>query len=367
MRLAALLVVAMVSIAHADSEQDFRTAEEHAMHGDPHALDELEAIGRTRPITPWTDNAWSEAARLAERAGDYARARADLEQVVATTTDTQIARRARGDLARLAAAGGDAWAEVAAEHDRLEARIGADGDPRPALEALEALIARAGGYPRVADAMLAVAHGWEREGELDRSLGWYRRAYTKTHDKRATADLARALIRRDELAEAREHIAELHDPVLVADLNRRADRAGLRHTLRWSLAGLLLALAAAAAITLRIAAGSWRAAARRLVRPPWEVLYFAPVAVLLAIVAGTANPLVARAVRAIAIAGVIVAWLSGVLLEAQRTRGKLALPRVAIHIVLAVLATLSAAFLAVDHDRLFDLLAETWHAGPEPR
>jgi hypothetical protein len=375
---AALIAIAIATAParadDTDAERALHAAQQHAAAGDPHALDELEALGAARPVTRWTDNAWSEAARLAERAGDYVRAQRDLEQVLATTSDAQIARRARGDLARLGGMAGarGEWAEVAAVHDRLEARLGQPGDPKPALAELEALVDAHPGYPRAAGAMIAIARGRERDGDADRALVWLARAVAaappgaeRTH---AQAEQVRALVRHGDLDAARAEIPALADPIVAGELREVLVGAELRRDVRWILAGVLAALAAAGVLALRRSAGSWRAAAHRLARPPAEVLFFAPIAVLLVIVASTGNPLIAGVVRAIAIAGVVVAWLSGAILESVRARrGRVGFPRAAGHAFAAVIAVASAAYIALDRDRVIDLVIETWREGPAPR
>jgi hypothetical protein len=57
-----------------------------------------------------------------------------------------------------------------------------------------------------------------------------------------------------------------------------------------------------------------------------------------------------------------------VILEATRERrGKLAASRVAIHAAIATIAVGAATYLAIDRDRLIDLIVETWRSGPAMR
>jgi hypothetical protein len=208
-----------------------------------------------------------------------------------------------------------------------------------------------------------------------------------------SAELVRSLIRAGELARARDEIARLDvRPVaepsrddaravaepsregrgadarpVAAELRRELARAELHRWLRWGLWGALVALAILAAVGLRRAAGSWRAAVRRLARPPTEVYYLVPIAAVLVVVAATGNPLVARAVRVIAIAGAVVTWISGSILDAVRARGRVRLSRAVIHALLAVVAVGAATYLAVDRDRMIDLVIETWRSGPQAR
>ena len=366
------LVCALAGIAVADADHDaevaLRDAQQRAAAGDPTAIDALEALGGARPATRWTDDAWRAAAQLAERSRDYTRAQRSLAQVIATSDDEQAVRRARGDIERLAAmvgAGGE-WNAVAATHDRLAERIRGPGDPTQALRELETLVRRHHGYPRAAMAMLVLARGWESEGEPERAITWLREASTAasvpTDRMRANAELVRALVRHGELTAARDAIGSIRDPALARQLRAAVDRAKWRRATRWSVAAVLIAIALAAAIALRRSCGSWRSVAKRLVRPPPEVLFLAPIAAVFVAVAQSGNPLVARAVLAIAVTGTIVAWISGAILTGKRGRLGLVL-----HGLLAAAAVACAAYLAIDRDRMIDLIVETWHGGPAMR
>ena len=119
-----------------------------------------------------------------------------------------------------------------------------------------------------------------------------------------------------------------------------------------------------AAGALRRRLGGWRAVGRRLARPPIEVWFLLPFGILLAIVAASGNPLVARAVRWIAAAGVVLAWLSGVVLDAARDRGPLRLRGTLVHVLLVVIAAGAAVYLIVGGLGLLDLVGETWRGGP---
>lgn len=357
----------------------FRSAQERAAAGDPAALAAYEAIGNGRPVGRWTDDAWAEAARLAERGGEFARARHALEQVIALGTDDQLVRRARATLARIASmTGGGRWDAVAREHERLVTEIFGGNDPRAELAELAVLVEREPDYPRVNGARGALARGWEQEGEREVALRWYRAAATAggaEPGRRAHLELVRALLRFDELDAAETEIASLTTGVPVAP-----DGAGLRAVqeqlatarqrawIRWGLRGVMAVLLIVAILSLRRAAGSFAAVARRLVPPPLEVMFLVPLAAVLIIVAYRGNPLVARAVRDIAVGGVLVAWLSGVLLEATRAhRGGLRMARVVIHVVLSMIAVGATVYLALDRDQLLDVVTETWRGGPNIR
>jgi hypothetical protein len=376
-----LLVLAIAARPARADDRDivraFGAAIEQAATGDPAAIDRFEALAAARPITRWTDNAYAEAARLAERAGDFARARRNLAQVVAVGTDGALVARARAALDRLAAAtGGGRWDAVAREDERLLAAAAAGGDPRAALAALEELVRANPAYPRATMLRLAIAWGWEREGEGPRAIAQLQAALAAApaaDRSRAGLELARALIRRRDLGEAASVLDALAagpgaDPPAIAKVRETLAAASARAYLRGVLWLALAAVAACAALVLRRDAGSWRAAGRRLAPPPAEVLFLVPIGLVLAAVARTGNPLVADAVAAICGVGIAITWISGALLEAARARrGAVGAPRALIQAAFAAIAVASAAYLAVDRDRMIDLVVETWEHGPSPR
>jgi hypothetical protein len=377
---AALVLVALARVARADSPvADGETAFRAALAaGD---VDALERVGAARPVTRWSDDAWWEAALLASRRNDFARARTDLEQALAVGTvqqtsglalDEQLARRARLELARLGGLAGSAgeWTAVAAEHERLVAALlHTTGDPRPTLRALEQLARAHAGYPRASSLMLAIAAGWERDGDPGAALGWLakaRQAATTPLDRlHAHAELVRMLTRTGDLDAAAREIAALGQaatPGLVVTLQRELGRARVRRALRWIMVIVLVAIGLAALVALRRAAGAWRAVPRRLLRPPIEALFLVPIAGVLVIAAYTGNPLVARAVRTIALAGVASSWISGAILDGHPGPTR---RRLVIQAALAVVAVGAATYLAVDSGHLINFVIETWRAGPE--
>ena len=170
------LLVCMTGLAHAD-ERAFQDASRRAAAGDPGAIDAFEAAGATRPVSRWSDDAWAEAARLAERARDFDRARRDLEHAIALATEPLVLRRLRADLARLGKLTGDGgWSAVAAEHDRLITEAADGDDPTAELEALERLVRAHPGYPRAPVVRWAIARGWDQEGEPARARATMREA-----------------------------------------------------------------------------------------------------------------------------------------------------------------------------------------------
>ncbi|HEY5921957.1 MAG TPA: tetratricopeptide repeat protein [Kofleriaceae bacterium] len=364
--LAALLLLARIAAAQpADGERSFRDA---STRGDITALEQL---GAQRPLTMWSDDAWAEAARLAVKANDFTRARAALEQVIAIGTDDRLVRRARNELARIASFTGTSGEHtaVAAEHERLAPQLNAGTDPKPALRELERLVRAHPTYPRAPMLMVALAQGWEREGEGDRAIAWLREAQTiatvPADQLRIGAELVRTLIRTGKLAAAEQELDRFAggaSPGIVINLRKDLDRAELRRTVRWLMWGVLVALAAAAVLALRRAAGSWRAALRRLARPPMEALFLVPISAVVVGFALTGNPLIARTVLAIILAGVVTSWVSGAILDGQP---RVRLGRAAAHAGLSIVAILASVYLAVDRGHVIDFIIETWHQGHE--
>jgi hypothetical protein len=356
---ALLCVIALCAVAHADPEHDadlaFHRADDRAIAGDPAALDQLEAIGLARPITRWTDDAWVEAARLAETLGDLPRARRDLQAALAVTTDPLLARRANAALARLTPL--ESWTAVDDAHQALVDRIQRPADdPKLALCELGAIVLASPGYPRALAATLAIARGWERDGDVDAARLWLDRAaqlkLSAADREHVTAERARFELRGGDTAVARTSIAELRDPQLRVQLDHELARAEWRRRFRMISWLVLAAIALAAIAGLVRRRASWRA----MLVPPIEVLFLAPIAAVLIAVAATGNPLVSRAVRVISIAGVVVAWISAAL-------GKTSVVRA----VLAAIAVIAATYLACDHDRMIDIVIETWRSGPVSR
>jgi len=135
-----------------------------------------------------------------------------------------------------------------------------------------------------------------------------------------------------------------------------------RQRLGW-LAGIL-ALAGFLVLTgsLLRAARSARRAARALWPPPSEVVYLAPVSVVLSAAAFTGYAGLGPAVTCISIAGLAAAWLSGAGLAA---RGERRAAAVVVHALAAALIVLGVTYLALLRTQLLDAVIETFRYGPE--
>lgn len=146
---------------------------------------------------------------------------------------------------------------------------------------------------------------------------------------------------------------------LLADVDRGRFRDRL-YLVSWI--GLFAAIAALLAslgeATLR---GGWR---RPALRPPIEVLFFAPIAALIAAISLTTHFAIASAVLWIAIAGLLLAWLSGAGLDLARTRGRAVRARSVVHVLACVVGILSLGYIVLVRDGLLDMIEETMKYGP---
>lgn len=362
-----LALCVLVGAAYGAPEDDYQAASKLAgvPATVPQAIAAFEKLGAERPVSAWTDNAWSEAARLAERIGELARARHAYEQVLAITSDRALRDRARGGLARL---GGARWDEVKREHGKWLAES-LSGNPQEALGQLERLVAEHPDYPDRANLQLAIAHGRELEGESARAIEVLREALAtaEVQDRsRLGFAFVRLATRRGFLDDARTTLDQLAagggDRGVIAKLRARLDTAEHR---AWWRRGMWLGVAGFAALAawlLRRDTGSWRAAGKQLLRPPGEVIFLLPIAAVIGAVAFTGNPLFARAVLGILGGGVIAAWISGALFDARR--GRIGAVRAIVQAVLTVAAIGCITYLAIDRDRLLDLVEETVEHGP---
>lgn len=363
-----LALCLLVTTARAAPEDDYQAATKLATTNAAEAITAFEQLGAIRPVSAWTDNAWSEAGRLAERIGELERARKAYEQVLALTADPRLRDRARGALDRL---GDTRWDAVKREHAAWNAES-LRGDPQDALDQLEQLARDNPEYPDRANIWLAVARGWELEGDADRALELLREPLAKAGPQdRAKLGFAfvRIAIRRGFLDDARRTLDDLTgaDRGVIAKLRERLETAEHR---AWWRRGMWIAVAVFLALAgwmLRREAGSWRAAGKQLIRPPSEVVFLLPIAGVLVAIAFTGNPVVARALLGILAAGVVAAWLSGVLFTLRRLRGPIGAARAIAQSALTIAAIGCVTYLAIDRDRLLDLVEETVEHGPTAR
>jgi outer membrane protein assembly factor BamD (BamD/ComL family) len=335
----------------------------------------FEAVAALDPAGPWADDALAEAAGAAERRGDLAAARRLWRRVLDEHPASRQSRRARARVAAIEKAIGEGgrWLQVAEQHEAiLRASIG-KSDPSAEVEALAALVAAYPDYPRAHEARMWIGDAWMRLGRPGAAAARFQEARERATDPderwRAGKAHGDALAMAGDLDGAeriyRGMLGEGDDLADRALAEALADVAKMRTRSRLVLAawivlaaGLLLALASAWWL-----AGGVRPALRALARPPIEVWFFLPVALVFLGVSMSGNFLVEAAVREILLGGLAITWLGGATLELARRRGRLRLPVVLVHVVATTAVIAAVCYLAVMHDRLIDMLAETWHHG----
>ncbi len=373
-----LVLLALPARARADEGDAFYAAvalEQQGKYAESAAAHE--AIAARAPQDPFADDALIEAARLyEEKLGQPLRAAETYERVVRDYPGSRQAARAERRV------------------QLLREGLGADGRGEPALAAWNDIL---NGFPTrtrraslaLAQQLLAAQPGWilaprvlhwvgeqqQQLGEHEAALASYRAVQQKwpgddwaLRARRSEADELTALGR---FAEAEAVYTSLRGAqpggpyakeLSEAVVRMQAARAHARlETGAW-IALALLVLAAAAG--LRRDTGSLAAAARALVRPPLELIYLLPVAVLLAAAGQTENEAIARATLWLSGAMLVVTWFTGVgIVAARRALGRLPLARVLAHGTGGGAAMLAAAYLIVRRLDLLDFIIHTVRFG----
>ena len=135
----------------------------------------------------------------------------------------------------------------------------------------------------------------------------------------------------------------------------------------WGLLGLAIV-----ALVASLAQALWRHGQglhgrwRHRLRPPFEVLFLAPIGLVIVIASFTAHKAIAPAVVRIMGTGVVLAWLSGAALDALRGSGRSVRVRSMIHIAACAIGIIAISYIALTRDDLLDMLIETVRFGPEP-
>lgn len=99
-------------------------------------------------------------------------------------------------------------------------------------------------------------------------------------------------------------------------------------------------------------------------KPPVEVLYIGPVAVVIVIAAFAIDVLIAPAVIQISVAGLASAWVSGATLDLLRRRERATRVRSIAHVLACGLLVLAVGYIAMTRADLLDMLGETVKFGP---
>jgi hypothetical protein len=333
---------------------------------DPAALaDAVTAIERA----PANADALFAAGRACEdRLVDPARALAIYDRIQRELPDTSVAASARRRAERLRQMIGGGHAAEAADLARLVAN--ADRLPPDDIVARASALATAD-WPGAADAGLWIAEWLRRSGRYAEAQPRYADVVARwPHSPQAATalrggagnaidqhawDLAESLVERLPAATADERIVR---DELADDIAR-----GRRHE-RWYV-GAWLALAATIAALLASLVEVTLRSGRPALRPPVEVVYFTPIAVVLVAVSFTAHRAIAPAVTLICAGGLVFAWLSGATLDRLRVVGRPLRVRALGHIAMCALGVAALGYIALTRDGLVELLVDTVQFGPQ--
>lgn len=363
--------------AHATEETAFYQATDLAAAGrHVDAVAAFLTLVDRSPSDPFADDALAEAARLLdERLGDPLRAAATYERLVASFPASRLARRAAARAQTLRTGAGPGGRDAATLASFQEILTGFSGRPRSeSIARMEALLVESPGFAEAPRARFWLGSQLLSEGRLDEALVAFRAVATDWPQSEwaprarkaegdvllAAGDLDGAVgayraLARDGGSEWTRTVGEAIRRVQVERWRARGVKGA------WVVVGLFLAGMLAVA---RRGRGSWRQAVISLARPPIELWYLLPVALLFVAASLTENGAIARAVAWICAGALVITWLSGAALDAtSAVRPRLA--QALAHAGAAAATMVAICAIAVVRERLVDLLVETIRFGVE--
>jgi hypothetical protein len=240
-----------------------------------------------------------------------------------------------------------------------------DKDRGAALARMESLLERHPDFTLTDRALFWLGNGYAQQRDFARALA----RYTTLEERFPSSEWAlRAKKAHGDLLLARGHVflaralyrqlAATSDP-----LARSAGREGLSDVsifLGRAYVSLAAAILLSFFLVLQLVTG------RKTLRiPPFEAIYYIPVAALFIAAAATENRMIAMATTAIAIGGALIVWLSAAASTARLARGPMAMRERLWRAALCALAVLALIWLAIVTSGLADIVLETLRAGPE--
>lgn len=337
---------------------------------DPAALAQAVAAIEHAPTTPDLADALFGAARACEdRLLDPGRALALYDRIASELPAARVAQAAERRAAQLRAEIGP-HREHAREAAEL-AQLIAIADTLTTDELVRRADALAAApWPGASSAALWVADVLRRQKQFSLAQGRYAEIVQRWPARAGEARLGGAgnALDAHDWALAQRLIDELPavDPAdqLIRD-NLRADLARGRSADRWYLTAWIALALVILGLASSLAEASLRGGRRRpSLRPPTEVVFLAPVAVVLVGIAFAARAVVAPAVGQISVAGIVFAWLSGATLDLLRARGRGVRARSIAHAVACAVGAVAIGYIAIVHGELIKLFTETVQAGP---
>ena len=354
LRRALVVLLLIAGVAHADLTGDLAT-------DDPRALD---AAVRAVEAAPAAADARYAAGRATEdKLVDPARALALYERLLREKPDARAAAAAerRAMILRAQIGPGDAYRTQAAAFAKLVAEADRTGD---VVARAEALVAQ--DWPGAPATLLWLADWQRRRGDFSQAEAHYAQVVRRWPASReaviARRSAAGAAVDAHAWDRAEARVAALPvagetDRLTRDELGRAIRRGRLRgrlYTAAWI--ALLLAFLGLAGSFVQAS----RRARRWSLRPPIEVSFGAPVALVIIAASFTAHRAIGPAVVRISLVGLALAWLSGAALEVAGGR-----VRAVLHVLACVLGVTAIAYIALTHDGLVDLLVETVRFGPD--
>jgi hypothetical protein len=374
MRALVLAIGLVIGLASAPvaAEPDPLALVEELGSGDRAVVERAVAVIEKSPSSPALADALFRAAMACEDTlADPARALALYERIVRDLPDWRSAGSAERKVAALRGriGSGNEHARVAADF----AQLIADAD-RLAPDVVEqrARVLATADWPGAPDVALWLAEWLRRTGRLDDAQAQYAEIATRWPGTKyqvlgirggaGNAIDARDWDLADRLSDQLPQLDDM-DRIVRDDLMRLSRRGRLidRWYLRaWWVAALafMLLFASLAEVALRVGRPRWR--------PPIEVIYLAPIAIVLVGVALTTHSLIAPAVALLAGGGLALAWISGVALDTLRAHDRNVRRRALAHAAVCAVAVLALAVIALGRGNLLEMVIETVQFGPEP-
>lgn len=334
---------------------------------DPKAL--AAAVAAIEAAPPDPDALFGAARACEDRLLDPARALALYERILRELPEARVAQAAERRAQQLRAEVGPhgehaaeaaAFAQLVAAEDGLSAEeLIARGD---------ALVAKA--WPGAAEVALFVADVLRRRGEYALAQARYGDLGTRFPDRLVDALRGGAgnAIDAHDWSTADRLITALptgnEADLLIRDSLLSDFRAG-RRAHRFYLAAWIVLVAAALGLIASLLEACLRGGRQRpSLRPPTEVRFLAPVAVVLTAIAFASRAIVTPAVAQISAVGIACTWISGATLDVLRSRGRKIRIRALLQILACAAAAVAIGYIAIVHSGLVDLLADTVQAGP---
>ncbi len=375
----AIVLIALATLAHAQSgsssQPDGHELLERLYATDRASLEQaVAAIERAGAQTPALADALFKAARVCEEnLADPARALALYERILRDYPHVGgLAGGARrsAEALRSRLGTGDQFATEAAELARLRA----DADRMPPAEVERRLVELGKvAWPGAPMSTMFLADWLLRTGRPDQAQARYAEVAARwprtSHAHAAVIGGAQTALQRHdwdlaELLASQFSTTESHDLVLREEVLAKAAIGRTRdhwYVISWlALAVSLAALLASLAESMFRGGRQWPS-----MRPPIEVMFLFPVAAVLVGVALTTHQLIAPAVLALSIGGLVLTWLSGITLEILRIRRRPIALRAVLHVALSIVAVVALLYIVLMSNNLLEMMIETIQFGPE--